>query len=77
VTGTIPASAVSRAAVMTDGITRLVERYGRSWADLLTRLDSHGPAQLVEDVRGEERATPIGTFRGKVHDDATAVFCRF
>lgn len=77
VTGTVPASAVSRAAVMTDGITRLVERYGRSWADLLKRLDSHGAKQLVEDVRAEERATPAGKFRGKVHDDATAVFCRF
>ena len=77
VTGAVPVSAVSRAAVMTDGITRLVERYGWSWADLLKRLDSHGPGQLVEDIRAEERATPAGRFRGKDHDDATAVFCRF
>lgn len=77
VTGALPMSEVNYAAVMTDGITRLVERYGWSWADLLKRLDSHGPAQLVRDVRAEERATPAGRFRGKVHDDATAVFCRF
>ena len=77
VTGTVPTSAASRAVIMTDGITRLVERYGWSWADLLKRLDSHGPNQLVEDIRAEERATPAGAFRGKVHDDATAVFCQF
>ncbi|MEY9933477.1 hypothetical protein ABH926_008132 [Catenulispora sp. GP43] len=77
VTGLVPVSAAYRAAVVTDGITRLVERYGRSWADLLKRLDSHGPNQLVKDVRAEERATPAGQYRGKVHDDATAALCRF
>lgn len=77
VTGSIPEDEATRAAVVTDGITRLVERYGRSWSDLVDRLDKAGPAQLVADVRDEERATPPGTYRGKVHDDATAVFCRF
>jgi hypothetical protein len=77
ITGTVPLTEVARAAVMTDGVTRLVERYGRTWADILERLDKHGPTQVVDDVRYEERATPSGTYRGKAHDDATIVLCRF
>lgn len=75
--GSVPLRDVTRAALMTDGITRLVERYGRSWLDLLDRLDKQGPGQLVADVRAEELAVPPGTYRGKLHDDVTAVFCRF
>jgi hypothetical protein len=62
---------------MTDGITRLVERYGRSWLDVLERMDKCGAGQLVADVRAEEFATAPGAYRGKVHDDVTAVVCRF
>ncbi|MFD0638204.1 hypothetical protein ACFQ9X_48305 [Catenulispora yoronensis] len=62
---------------MTDGVTRLVERYGRSWRDVLDRLDKYGPREVVADVRAEERATAPGAFKGKIHDDVTAVFCRF
>ncbi|MEY9935187.1 hypothetical protein ABH926_009858 [Catenulispora sp. GP43] len=75
--GSVPLREVTRAALMTDGITRLVERYGRSWLDLLDRLEKEGPGQLVADVRAEELAAPPGTYRGKLHDDVTAVFCRF
>jgi hypothetical protein len=74
--GSIPLADVSRAALMTDGVTRLVERYGRSWLDLLERMEKDGPRQLVADVRAEELAAP-GAYRGKLHDDVTAVFCRF
>jgi hypothetical protein len=77
VAGSVPRASVARAALVTDGVTRLVERYDRTWADLLKRLDSHGTAQVIADVRAEERATPSGTYRGKIHDDATAVLCRF
>ena len=74
--GSIPLGSVTRAALMTDGVTRLVERYGWSWRDLVERLDKQGPGQLVADVRAEESAAP-GVHRGKLHDDVTAVFCRF
>ena len=75
--GSVPMRDVARAALMTDGITRLVERYGRSWLDLVERMDKHGPRQLVADVRAEELAAAPGAYRGKLHDDVTAVFCRF
>lgn len=75
--GSLPLAGVTRAALLTDGVTRLVERYGRSWSDLLDRLDKSGPRQVVADVRAEELAAPPGAFRGKLHDDVTAVFCRF
>ncbi|MEY9863397.1 hypothetical protein ABH935_009047 [Catenulispora sp. GAS73] len=74
--GSIPLGGVTRAALMTDGITRLVERYGRSWLDLLEGMEKYGPRQLVADVRAEELAAP-GAYGGKLHDDVTAVFCRF
>jgi hypothetical protein len=77
IAGSVPRAEVTRAALMTDGITRLVERYGRTWVDLLERMDKHGPRELVADVRAEELAGPAGTYRGKLHDDVTAVFCRF
>jgi hypothetical protein len=77
VVGSVPLADVTRAALMTDGITRMVERYGRSWFDLVDRMDKCGPRQLVADVRAEELAVPPATFRGKLHDDVTAVFCRF
>ncbi|WP_323747293.1 protein phosphatase 2C domain-containing protein [Catenulispora pinisilvae] len=77
IVGSIPIGDVTRVALMTDGITRLVERYGRTWLDVLERMDKYGPREVVADVRAEELATPSGTYRGKVHDDATAVFCRF
>ena len=77
IAGSVPLASVTRAALMTDGLTRLVERYGRSWLDVLEGLDKHGPAQLLADVRAEELATPPGAFRGKAHDDVSAVFCRF
>lgn len=77
IVGSIPIGDVTRAALMTDGITRLVERYGRTWFDVLERMDKYGPRLVVADVRGEELATPSGSYRGKVHDDVTAVFCRF
>lgn len=75
--GSVPLAEVRRAGLLTDGVTRLVERYGRSWLDVLERMDGEGPRQVVADVRAEELPGPVGAYRGKVHDDATAVFCRF
>ncbi|GAA1991281.1 protein phosphatase 2C domain-containing protein [Catenulispora subtropica] len=77
IVGGVPRAEVKRAALVTDGVTRLVERYGRTWLDLLDRLDKHGPREVLADIRAEELATPPGTYRGKAHDDVTAVFCRF
>jgi hypothetical protein len=65
------ADGVTEAALLTDGVTRLHDRYGASWPDLLAVLREDGPAALIGRVREAERkdAAPPG----KRHDDATAI----
>ncbi|MFI1382899.1 protein phosphatase 2C domain-containing protein [Embleya sp. NPDC020886] len=75
VIGSIPTAHVNRVAVMTDGMSRLVERYEWRWGRVLDELESTGPAALVAAVREAERRTPAGKFRGKPHDDATIAYC--
>ncbi|MFC1429867.1 protein phosphatase 2C domain-containing protein [Streptacidiphilus sp. N1-3] len=73
-TGSVPAAEVRRFAVVTDGVSRLVERYGWSWARVLDALEQRGPAAVVRELRAAEAAAEAGSFRGKRYDDATAVF---
>ncbi|GAA1966197.1 protein phosphatase 2C domain-containing protein [Kitasatospora viridis] len=75
-TGSHPLAGVRRFAVLTDGVSRLVERYGWSWRALLDGLAQGGPAQLLAAVREAELADPPGRFAGKRHDDATVLFGR-
>jgi hypothetical protein len=78
--GTLDRGELHRAAVLTDGATRLTDRFGLlDWAGLLDVLQRSGPASLIEQVRDAERSDPEGRRwpRSKRHDDATAVFCRF
>ncbi|WP_370146475.1 protein phosphatase 2C domain-containing protein [Streptacidiphilus sp. EB129] len=70
----LPSAGVRRFAVVTDGVSRLVERYGWSWGQLLDALEKQGPAAVVQAVREAELATPAGRYGGKRHDDATAAF---
>ena len=65
---------VTDAALMTDGITRLVEWYGYSYRTIFEILDTEGPAGLISRVRQAERESPPP--HGKVHDDATAIYAR-
>ncbi|WP_245666314.1 protein phosphatase 2C domain-containing protein [Actinomadura latina] len=75
-TGEVPVAGLKRAAVLSDGASRLVERFGQlDWDELLQLLDEEGPRELVRRTRIAEAA---GTKpRGKQYDDATAVFVRF
>ncbi|WP_256206738.1 protein phosphatase 2C domain-containing protein [Nocardioides luteus] len=66
---------VRAAAVLTDGAATLVERHGQTWEHLLGVLEV-GPHELVRRTR-EVDEHAAGTFRGKRHDDATAVLCQF
>jgi Protein phosphatase 2C len=75
VTGCTPRAEVETVALLTDGASRFVERYGHSWDDLLAVLETEGPGALIDRVRAYEVAADAGTFRGKRHDDATAVLC--
>jgi hypothetical protein len=66
------AEGVTEAALLTDGVTRLVDRYGATWPELFNALEgTDGPAALIRWVREEERAAPPPL--EKRHDDATAI----
>jgi hypothetical protein len=78
VTGSTPRSSVRRAAVLTDGASRLVDLFGLTdWNGLLDLLAVAGPDAVVDRVRAAEREDPDGVRhpRAKRHDDATAVYC--
>lgn len=71
VCGSTGLDTVTDVALLTDGVTRLVEWYGYSWPELFARLRQAGPAGLIGELRAAERASPHP--RHKQHDDATAV----
>ncbi|MFI8827766.1 hypothetical protein [Streptomyces sp. NPDC053431] len=81
VTGTTPRAEVRALAALSDGASRWVELFGEGdWADLFGVLEREGPRGLLRRVRALEAADPWtsraagGTRRGKLHDDATAVY---
>lgn len=71
VTATFREAEVDTVALLTDGVTRLVDRYGHTWPGLLDELRRAGPEHLIGLVRAAERAAPAA--HGKLHDDATAL----
>ncbi|WP_037599620.1 protein phosphatase 2C domain-containing protein [Streptacidiphilus rugosus] len=76
VTGTISCADVRRLAVMTDGTSRLVDKFDWTWHRLLDSLQHNGPTSVIQAVRAAERAMPTGFLQGKRHDDATIVYCQ-
>ena len=78
VTGSQPHDHVSRAALLSDGVSCLVELYAVvDWPELLGIMQQHGPTHVISRVREVEDADPTGTRwpRYKRSDDATAAFC--
>jgi hypothetical protein len=76
--GSLPRSAVHRAALLTDGAAAYVEAYGLAdWPATMDLPEQHGPGDLVARVREAESADPDGSRwpRYKRSDDATATFC--
>jgi hypothetical protein len=75
--GTLPAPHVRRAALLSDGAARLVDRFRLiDWQELLDLLDADGPGELIRRTRDAELGetdTERSARRGKKHDDATAV----
>jgi hypothetical protein len=84
IAGSVPVQGVRRAALLSDGASRYVERLGfGTWTDLLDLIVRLGPAELVRVVRAAELAQlpaagqePNGRVV-KRHDDATAVLIQF
>ena len=76
-TGSEPLSGLSAVALLSDGASRLADRFHvATWAQICAILARAGPSGLIEQVRAAESADPRGERwpRGKIHDDATAVF---
>jgi hypothetical protein len=71
VTATFPEEEVDAVAMLTDGVTRLIDRYRRTWRDVMEELRTGGPDHVIDLVRAAELAEPAGG--GKAHDDATAL----
>jgi hypothetical protein len=78
VAGSLPRSLITRAALLSDGVSCLVERYGAGdWSWLLTVLQDEGPGRLIARARELEGSDPAGARwpRYKASDDATAAIC--
>jgi hypothetical protein len=78
--GSVPRHEVQSAALLSDGATRLVDRFGTmAWLQLLDLLDREGPYALIMQTRQAESTDPEGRRwpRSKRHDDASAILCRF
>lgn len=78
VTGSVPRSSVSRAAVLSDGASCLVDKYeAMDWPQLLDLLERSGPGEVIAQCRAAEAEDPLGKRwpRYKRSDDSTVVFC--
>ena len=76
--GSFERSEVTGAAVLTDGASILADRFHvMDWPETFRALREDGPAGLLDRVRKVEAGDPAGARwpRGKVHDDATVVYC--
>ena len=75
---TVARDGLRRAAVLSDGATRLVDRFSLlDWPSFLDVLAEQGPDAIIAQVRAAEHSDPDGQRwpRGKRHDDASAAFC--
>jgi hypothetical protein len=76
-TGSESLDTLRAVALLSDGASRLADRFHLTdWAGVLQLLGKESPQQLIDRVRAAERDDPRGERwpRGKVHDDATAVY---
>lgn len=77
VTGTLGTDGIQRAALMTDGVSCLVDTYHQwTWKQLLDAMATQGPCAVLRQVRETESRDPYGKRwpRYKASDDATAAF---
>ena len=76
VIGSIPAEDASRAAMVSDGVTRFTEFGLGTWSDLLDILAAAGPSALFARIRTSEDTDTRGKRwpRAKQHDDVGVVY---
>ncbi|MEU1922596.1 hypothetical protein ABZ742_20850 [Streptomyces albogriseolus] len=78
VTGSTKLGDVRSAAVMSDGVSRLVTEYSTAtWEQVFSTLRMEGPNGLIASVRKTEAMDPTGRRwpRYKSGDDATVAYC--
>jgi Protein phosphatase 2C len=78
VTGSVSRSDVRAVALLSDGASRLADRFElATWTEVFKTLDAYGPEALLRQVREAEDGDPAGAKwpRGKLHDDATIAYC--
>jgi hypothetical protein len=76
-TGTIPRAGLRGIALLSDGATRIADRYGLiGWGGLLDVIRDQGATELIRQVRQAEASDPGGSRwpRAKVSDDATVIW---
>jgi len=76
-TGTFPRRGLRGIALLSDGATRIIDRYGLlTWPAALQVIRDRGPAELIRQVRAGEDSDPDCTRwpRSKARDDATIVY---
>jgi hypothetical protein len=77
VTGTLPSRSLHRAALLSDGASRLVDQFQlATWEEMLALLFVCGPDEMLRQGRAAEAVDPEGRQwpRTKRSDDATAVY---
>jgi hypothetical protein len=78
-TGTIDPSGLRGVALLSDGATRITDRFGLlGWPGLLGVIRDQGPDGLIARVRAAEATDPAGERwpRSKKTDDATVIWWR-
>ncbi|WP_320773092.1 hypothetical protein [Streptomyces sp. CRN 30] len=79
-TGATAIGHVHSAAVLSDGVSRLVTEYEMAtWPEVFATLREGGPRELIEAVRKVEATDPTGRRwpRYKSGDDAAVAFCQW
>jgi hypothetical protein len=76
-TGSVPACQTRAAALLSDGASRLVDRFGLiSWRQFLALLSRHGPDEAIRQTRSAEDSDPAGRRwpRTPLSDDASVAY---
>jgi hypothetical protein len=76
-TGTLEVARVRRLLLCTDGASRLVEHFDRTWPEVFALAEAAGPGAVIDAVRAAEIESPDRITHParkiKKHDDATVV----